>query len=164
MKKSIIFDIVTNLEQDIYKNNTDLIKVAIESGGNVNYTNGQNYSALTILPYCEVSKRIKMRVAKLLIENGADVNVGQSCLYGALSENETKLVEYFIECGADINNEDCNLTKEQFVIDKDLLYHVLEHQPYEFGNLKNLISRYYDEEDIKSDFPDLYDNEELGLL
>jgi ankyrin repeat protein len=94
----------TMLKMASYQGKTDIVKLLVERGVDINFTYNLEYdnSALTL-----ATEKSHKDIVKLLIENGADINYQNwhhaSALYFAVKNGDIHIVNYLLEHGADIN-------------------------------------------------------------
>lgn len=104
----------------------DLVKELLDKGADIN-TRGTNRPNIgrTLLHYAAGAKRYKLRgehlkVAKLLLARGADVNAsadtGYTALHVAAGLGQLEMVDFLLENGADINARDTRGTPLQAAV------------------------------------------------
>lgn len=100
-------DKVTPLWSCTEQNSTEVVRLLISLGANVNCTSSTNGTALLV--GCLHNSQ---ECVKELIKAGADVNIpnvyGATPLLNAASKGSLDLCEYLINNGADVNWRDCN--------------------------------------------------------
>jgi len=108
-KKAVASDstLGERLIQAINEVNIDEVKLLIEAGAPVNTKNQEGITALMLCALC-AAETGKSGFARLLIENGADVNArdiinGDTPLHWSAMHNETDIIRLLIENGADVN-------------------------------------------------------------
>ena len=94
------------------KMHTELVKLLIDNGADLNIKGGSNYG-YTALMYAV--KEGNTEIAKLLLDNGADLNIkdsfGYTALMFAVREGNTEIVKLLLDNKADISGE-INYQKE----------------------------------------------------
>lgn len=92
-----------------YINNPNIIKMSLLDKNILNIINKQNKDGKTALHF-NALKWGNLEIAKLLIQNQADLNIkdnnGQTPLYYALVLRKWELVKLYIDSGADLNIKD----------------------------------------------------------
>lgn len=114
---------VTPLMVAAHREELDIAKFFIEKGANVNAKNGDNYTALhyTTYPSSDGMKTsnsydlnqkydLNLKIAKLLIEHGADVNAqddnqGWTPIIQASAYGHLDIVKLLVEKGANVNDK-----------------------------------------------------------
>lgn len=81
----------------------EIIQKLIQYGANVNALN--NWGQTPLNGICDNYKNSDVNVAKILVEAGCDVNIGNPLVTAANYDN-VELVKYLISVGADLNQKD----------------------------------------------------------
>lgn len=91
------------LMESAYKNSLDKVRDAIQKGANVNVRDASGHSPLSVTRSFDI--------VKLLVENGADPNVGMDTIGGehtplvtAMYNRDLRSVKYLVEKGAKISS------------------------------------------------------------
>lgn len=113
-------------------NNFDLVNKFIQSGCNINVSD--NESGITPIHSAVINNNYK--IAKLLLEHGADPNIDNgNCdfpIHSAVSDSNYDMIELLLKHGADINSPDIysDSALDQVVIDKQdekMIKYLLDH-------------------------------------
>ena len=93
----------------VYKGNIHIVKILLDSGANVNASNGWG---ITPLMKAAANPKCSVQLTKLLIKEGADATItnrlGQSALHFAVSSDSEECVKVLVAAGADVNKGDSN--------------------------------------------------------
>ena len=93
----------------VYKGNIRVVKILLDSGANVNASNGWG---ITPLMKAAANPKCSVQLTKLLIKEGADATItnrlGQSALHFAVCSDGEECVTVLVAAGADVNKGDSN--------------------------------------------------------
>ena len=91
----------------VYKGNVRIVKILLNSGANVNSSNGWG---ITPLMKAATNPKCSVKLTKLLIRKGADATstnrLGQSALHFAVCSDGEECLKALIAAGADVNQGD----------------------------------------------------------
>ena len=102
-KAKIKDELLLAIKSPIVESRIDMMKLLIDNGANINYTDENEFTPLNI-----AIETGDMELTKFLITNGANVNSlmqdGVSLIVYAISQNNMDLLQILIENGANVNN------------------------------------------------------------
>ncbi|PCG19138.1 ankyrin repeat domain-containing protein [Brachyspira sp. G79] len=98
----------TILDRSLYYNNFEIFKTLVENGANINKVNDREEPLIV-----DAIRRERFDIVKYLVEKGIDPtmkytdyrNIPFSLLVATVNNNDTKIAEYLIEQGADVNTK-----------------------------------------------------------
>ncbi|ADG72768.1 ankyrin repeat domain-containing protein [Brachyspira murdochii] len=98
----------TILDRSLYYNNFEIFKTLVENGANINKVNDRGEPLIV-----DAIRRERFDIVKYLVEKGIDPtmkytdyrNIPFSLLAAAVNNNDTKIAEYLIDKGADVNTK-----------------------------------------------------------
>jgi len=95
-------------EQAVLEEKSEIVKLLIEKGVNLNIVNNED----KFVPLKLACRKQNLKIVKILIDNGADVNLvgyeGRTALFDAIEATRAnkEIISYLIQNGADIHKED----------------------------------------------------------
>ncbi|MEI0524803.1 ankyrin repeat domain-containing protein [Brachyspira murdochii] len=98
----------TILDRSLYYNNFEIFKTLVENGANINKVNDRGEPLIV-----DAIRRERFDIVKYLVEKGIDPtmkytdyrNIPFSLLAATVNNNDTKIAEYLIDKGADVNTK-----------------------------------------------------------
>jgi ankyrin repeat protein len=102
---NIVFDGRTPLDAATERGRVEIVKLLLDEGADVNWTNEYGWTALYAAVYYG-----HIEIVKLLLHSGADVNKsnnnGGAALYRAIQDDNKTIVKLLLDSGADPNKAD----------------------------------------------------------